>query len=396
MRFNTKWFTNPFFLYIFSFAFVYAVYSLKWSGAYPNISTSFYIFFTISFVAYYVFGVIFERYKKITFTPIVSFYNPLVIICIIYLGYTIEFINYGGIPLIQIITGVGYHHFDFVGIKTFHTVLSTFTGFYAILIFHRFLSNHSLKLFFYYVILVLPNLLLMNRGGLLVVFAPASFLYLIKLRTINYKLFFVAITIIVGGFWLFGFLGNLRNTESINNKYLIMNGTKVSKSFRDGPIPKEFFWGYLYVATPLGNFQNAVNVTKIEKLKPQPTYFIITQLLPDFISKRIIYYFRIADPVEDKYRVLNNLTASTAFFMPHILMGWSGSIIILLFSITLIICYVFLVPTSSSYFLTGWCIMLTIILLNTFINMWVYSGLSFQLFYCILFSYLEKNRIKII
>ncbi len=77
--------------------------------------------------------------------------------------------------------------------------------------------------------------------------------------------------------YFFGVLGNYRMVKSSSNEYF-MEVAEATDSFRNSRIPKEYFWSYIYISSPLANLQNNINENRPEQIR-----------VKDFISTELIF-----------------------------------------------------------------------------------------------------------
>jgi len=201
--------------------------------------------------------------------------------------------------------------------------------------------------------------------------------------------------------YLFGVLGNMRlnsmyqTNTSLNDNELFLDIGGATEEFRQSFIPKEFFWTYIYLTSPLANLQKTINEFEFtEDVNIDSSFdFTVTQLFPDFISKRIVAIFNITSP--NPIQITPELNVSTAFAQAYTILGWVGMSFFILFLFVLAFFYILsLKKIKSPYFIVGVAIMNSIFLFNLFSNMFAFTGLSFQLIYPLLFS-LFTTKIKV-
>jgi oligosaccharide repeat unit polymerase len=380
---------NPFYIYIYSFLSVIVVYTLGWSLLYPKLSTGLLLFLYGSFLISFFFGAIIDRYNPIRYRVIKEESNIIIILLLIYVFLFLEFINNRGIPLILVLKTDWYDYTKF-GIKTLHTIFITFTSFYTVYLFHVFLSRKSFKVFLYLVLLMMIPVLIYNRGMFLINLISFLFVYLMSVKHVKLK---IKIFIILGLFiilYFFGILGNYRMTKSISSDYFL-EVSQASPSFKESVIPKEFMWTYIYVSSPLGNLENTISSNPVIAYRWKD--LIVTELLPDFLSKRISPIVK-AKRVEKINRLTSFMTVGTIYARSYILMGWIGMIIMMLLLMLGSFIYIVLLPRNSKYYVTGISILSTFMLFNTFTNMIYFSGISFQLIFPILLSIkIKRNKL---
>ena len=190
--------------------------------------------------------------------------------------------------------------------------------------------------------------------------------------------------------YAFGLFGNIRSDSEnaaidIKNSEFILNVGEATEEFKDSSIPKPFFWGYLYVSTPIANLQNMT-----EKIEPSndPLLFITQSVLPDFISKRVESNFNLK--VQEDQRVSPVFNVSTIFAPAYKTLGFVGMILIYYYLVLFIFIYAYMMKKMNTTKIIGISILFTIVIFNLFSNMLIFSGLSFQLIYPILFWLYKK------
>ena len=390
---KTRWFTNPIWVYSWIWIFVMLVYNLRWSNYYNNLSVKLISFFCITFFLSFIGGYILEITKKNKFKEIpVSYYN-LTMLLFLWVGYILEFLYSGGVPLLLVLKGSFGNYKDFTGIPTFHVILASYTIFLGVYFFHQFVSiKTNKKLLMFLILAVFPNLLVLNRGAIMITLIACLIIYLMKQNIVKItKMIKIVLGVLVVLF-LFGQLGNVRNELSADNKEYILSLGGATDEFISGNVPFEYYWGYLYIASPLGNLDNLVN-NYDPKFDIHNVPNLMFEFTPDFISNRLRLIFNDGE-IEDisNYLVVESLNAPTVYFRSYFLLGWIGMWSMYFFSMFSVICYLFILPTSGKYYLTGLGILSSIIILNTFGNMWISSGTV--LIWPLIFSLFDKIKIK--
>ncbi|MGP6148698.1 O-antigen polymerase [Priestia flexa] len=387
---------NPFYVYTITFTSIIILYGLGWSNLFPNIKLSLIIFFIYTFFCSIIFGYVLKKKNVITYKKIEGESgNEKFITFLIFIGYCLEFIYNGGIPLIQVFTNTNYEYKTF-GIPTFHVILLTFNSFYATYLFHLYLSSKEKKVLFNFLILLLPTILIYNRGALIIILISCAFMLLLMNGKMKLKLIITLFLSSLITMYLFGLMGNVRLNNSVNDvvdvdqlsSELILNIGYADESFITSKIPNEYFWGYLYVTSPLANLQATIDDKSQLHTSYRFTEFFTSEILYDFISKRINALYEIDR--EKMVQVAPSLTVGTFYARSYVYMSWFGPILMYLFMSIVIYVYIRIVNANSKYFVTGLSILNTLILLNSFENMFSFSGLSFQLVYPIIFTMLKK------
>jgi oligosaccharide repeat unit polymerase len=395
---------NPYFIYILSFLAVLIAYQFNWSKLYPDLGLPLVLFLVSSMIIAFYLGKVFVKQKIITFNKI-HYKKPLELITYGILGgYVLEFIYHRNFPLLAVFTNTNLSYAEF-GIPTFHVLLVTFNSFFSLYLFQIFLSETQgrKKILLFYMLTLIPSILILNRGMLLMILMGCVFIYLIKYQSkITLKKIAALAVIGVLVLYLFGVVGNMR----VNNTYqsdtslfdnsLFMNIGGATKEFKQSIIPKEFFWAYIYLSSPLANLQETIDNFTFEKDVNffDSFMFSITQTLPDFISKRIVPLYNMEMP--DVYQITPELNVSTAFAQPFVLLGWVGITFYTLFAFVFAFFYILLLKKmNSEYLVIGVALMNSIFVFTTFSNMFSFTGLSFQLVYPVLLSLFRVKKINL-
>ena len=175
----------------------------------------------------------------------------------------------------------GFVHFG--GIPTIHVLLVTYTVFFSTFIFHRLICNFSRKLLYNFLIIAFfPPLLMVNRGMLFTIFFACLFVYLFSLKAFKRKILIYCIISISLALYLFSIIGSVRINDDENSTVFVAF-TQPTDDFESLGISNMFLWPYMYIASPIGNLQNCIDIY-------QPTgiifYFFFRKCIcPDFISK---------------------------------------------------------------------------------------------------------------
>jgi len=373
-----QFYKNPFYLYVITFTIVIVTYLLGWSSLYPKLSFLLLLFFIITFILSLILGGVIDKYSRIIYNKLDSSEGVKRTIIGIYIVLLLEFIYNKGIPLLLVFSGSAYDYRDF-GIPTLHPILATFTSFYTVYVFHVWLSKKKKKNLIYLFILLLFPILIYNRGMLLISLVSCLIVFLMSIKRIKLKAFFYIAVSVAVLLYFFGVLGNYRLVKSSSNEYFLEVG-KATDSFKNSRVPKEYFWAYIYISSPLANLQNNITENGPEEIRVMD--FISTELLPDFISKRLAEVTHAEQASISQ--IASFLTVGTVFARSYSLLGWPGIYLMYLFIAAFVFFYIIILRKSNKYYVTGISILCTFVIFNSFSNMIYFSGLSFQLIYPIL------------
>lgn len=400
---------NPYYLYSISSLLILVLYSLGWSDLYPEISLMTKCFFIISSIISLIFGYLFDKkFVKSKSDEIIfsnkkvenkSYLNIKNITIAILIANVVEFIYSGAIPFVEIaILKNDYLYLEYGGIPTFHVILFTFNAFFAVFIFHRLLIENKRSYIIYFILNLLPSALTYNRGMLMMIGISCVSVFVLEKWEGLLHIKRIVILAILGIIFIyfFGIAGNIRSNstydidvKSTDSRYIMMVG-EASKEFRHSIIPNPMFWGYIYMTSPLANFETNVNYYENANLDIDSVgKFINKSIMPDFISKRIDGFFDY--DYDEVKQVSPNLTVSSFLSDAFVNLGWIGVIAIFVYFIVLVWIYRFLLGENSSFLITGMSILNTITMLNFFSNMFTFSGLSFQLIYPVIFTMIYKE-----
>jgi hypothetical protein len=386
---------NPFFIYILGFSIALIIYQLDWSYLFPDLSFALVLFLIITFIISGLIGIYIHRTGALKFY---EFKNTLSVnwwVVAITVGYIANFVYAKRIPFFSILNNedVDYQNF---GIPTFYVILVTFSSFFTVYLFSCYIVEKKKKYLFLCMYLFIFPLLIFSRGAILVNLSSVFFVYLFSYKGKRAKIYFRIAAIIAIVLIGFGSLGNLRTSNQAGDDSsalsdIMLNLGEAKPDFVESAIPKEYFWSYLYISSPLANLQLNVN-------EQQPNYSVSTvvqymngELNFDFISKRIFAIYNIEKP--DNVLIAPFLNVGTVYSTSYSYLGWWGMSVTFLFLMAITFLYLIIMKPQNPYFASGLAILNTFLLFCIFDNMFSFSALSFQLVYPILLSLnYKKNK----
>jgi oligosaccharide repeat unit polymerase len=366
---------------------------LGWSNAAPKLTTDTIVFFLSTFIASFFLGIHYQNKNRLG-------KNHYCILCdnpeekkqfskvhiwcigIILIGYLIEFIHHGGIPFFLILTHKsGYVGF---GIPVVGVLIHTFANFYAIVSFYKFICSKNKYHLMHTFIVLLMFLMKYDRGSIIMTCVALVFVFLQTRKKISKKLIVVVIVLAIVSLYIFGLLGNLRSFGG--DKYAFSRISNASEGFTNSFIPSEFLWTYMYISFGFSNFQYNVDLFRAGT----GTFldFIIKCILPDFISKRL----PATNDINLGKLIIQNFNVTTIYTDPYVILGWLGPVLMFLYSILMFVVFDKLIPKYSRYHIPGKAVLFTIVVFNTFTNLWIFSGFSFMLVYFVIAHWLTRNH----
>lgn len=390
---------NPFLIFFWIYCLVFLLYNLNFSMLYPHISIDTIVFFVIIFAITLLFAFYVNRYIKI---GIISTYNnkkekntcKFVVFFILLFNF-MEFLYAKQIPLFA---KGGYLQYQ--GIPILHIFIYTFNIFYSINIFDTYIESKNKIYLKYYLILFIPAILIVSRGLIINILLGSLFIYLMKNKNIlNLKNIVKLSTIILIVVYLFGVFGNYRSKNDPNlsmydtsKSNYILNVGEATEFFKNSIIPKEFFWAYLYITSPLANFQKNIDYYKNHNISTNDiNTFFFRNIVPDTISKRINYS---RDNIKQNMLITSELTVGTMFMESYVDLGWIGVVIIFIYFMLFNLIYIKLLKYKTKEFRIGVAMLCTLSVLGTFSNIMIFTGMSFQLVYPLLTPFFKKYKIR--
>lgn len=381
---------NPFFIYILGFSLALIVYQLNWSYMYPDLSFSLICFLIATFIISGAMGVYIHQKGILQFHNYNNKLNVNFWVSAITIGYILNFAYAGRIPLFAIVNNdPDVNYFEF-GIPTFYVIVATFTSFFTVYLFKCYVVEKKKKYLFLCIYLLMFPLLVFNRGAILINLSSIFFVYLFSYKKNKIKIYLWLVAIVFAILMGFGILGNIRTSNQMGKdgssdlNEVMLNLGEAKPGFVNSSIPKEYFWSYLYIASPLANLENNIDHKEVNYSFSNFLQYLNGELNFDFISKRISAIFGIEKP--DNILIAPWLTVCTVYSTSYSYFGWWGMSITFLFLMTVVFLYLLIIKPNNPYFSTSVAILCTFLLFCIFDNMFFFSGLSFQLVYPVLLS----------
>jgi len=256
-----------------------------------------------------------------------------------------------------------------------HVFAVTFTLFFSLFVFHQYISNRKRSLLIIFFSTIAIFILLLQRSNIVYIILGAGYIYTISQRRISLKKIAGLAIAGLATIYVFGFLGNLRSANG--DSTFIPKASGVTDEFLNGPIPNEFYWGYLYIGSPVGNLQ--YNINNQINVRPDVESFMVYEWFPDFITKR-------ADMVLDirprQFKQMNDfLNVGTLYANSFSYFSWMGMVLTFIYFIFLMNWYYILIAKSMLFRVTGVTMMFNLIAYSNFSNTIQFSAFSLQLIY---------------
>ena len=319
------------------------------------------------------------------------YFNPIAVTIILYVFWSLDFLYEGGIPLVKILLNQPYNYRLF-GFPSVHVFTVTFGSFFTVYLFALYVSTRKRLYLVLYFINLCAALLIYSRAMLVFNIVSSVFVYFLSSPNISLKLTVLLIVGVACLGYIFGLLGSLRVSFEAKKTYdseLFLNIGEATPAFRRSIIPKDFFWGYIYLASPVANLQHNINTFSVPPFSiSRMMQHINNEMLFDFISKRINHLFGIERESEN---VLPKkpFNVSTVYSRSFSYQGMAGMIIMAVFVLIVPWLYVQFLPMNR-YSLTGIAILNTIYLFLFYDNTIRFTGLGLQLVYPFILPLAEK------
>lgn len=380
---------NPYVITASAWSLVLFLYMLGWSDLYPSISIKLLSFLVLTIIVNAFWGLWLSfngyiRYRRLNYDL-----KKVKRISVIYLILNILEVVYSHhIPAYTIfVTGLDSVNGNF-GIPFLHPFVITLGVFLGLYTFHMMLSvgpGYIKKLFPYFLLSFLSMILIYGRGLIFLTVIGCLLIYVMS-KPFTLKFLLKIAVIVISVLYVFGVLGNLRiGQEGVK----ITTIGQSSESFDNSGIPAEFFWSYIYISSPLANWEYNLEDKGIEQLSFNAVKNLyIQEIIPHFISNKIV----TDDEQTEPNLMTDALNVCSVYTSSYLLAGWFGvglmSIYIFVFTFVILLC----VPVKSEYFVVLITILNILMIGNVFDNMMNYV-LSYTIFFPIFFSL--KSRIKI-
>ncbi|EOI1122652.1 oligosaccharide repeat unit polymerase [Klebsiella oxytoca] len=386
-----KLYLNP--LYLFGYAFLTAMglYGLGLSGLYVNgdgtLTTVLFILCLISLVLGVVFDSLFGRRMKneIKDESYNKFLAPNYIFVL--MGFAIDCIASGTIPLISILKGDVYAYKDF-GLKTFHVFYMAYMSAFAIVSFERYLATKSKKFLLPAITGLAITVLIVSRGSTMLLLIPMALLYLSQKKTEkkrsgfkkNITIIAFALIFIIG----FGYVGDKRMIASgYKSDTAIMEIGQANDVFYE--IPSGFFWVYLYSSSPYANLASQQRFNNVDK--GDFGDFFSSSVLPDFISKYTAPY--VFSKFQPK-RITDELTVGTGFSFALVSFGVLG--VIFLYSWMVFLSFILAWVNRNKYINSICAVLSSTAILMIFDNMFIFGSCVLQMLMLTIFTRIKLGK----
>lgn len=277
---------NPFFWFSAIWLIVLLLYLMNFCEIYPTIDLGLLFFFLVIIICSFIFCYIYQKkFLKPNFCFTLKNTKPnylLGTICL--LTFLVEVAYSKKIPLLDTLAGDGGSYYEFglpsltfvfVSLRIALVVLSS-----AKLIYFK---ENRLQNFILLIIPCIIFLLTYTRGILFFSLMIVVLIWFSKYK-LSFKTLVILFLLVLMGCFVFNILGNIRQSSPWYDSSYLIN----ISGFRFGDtVLSHFSWIIVYLVSPLGN----LNFNVLNSAQNLNFFGLISQLIPDFLSKRIFPEF---------------------------------------------------------------------------------------------------------
>lgn len=317
---------NPFYLGGMLWAIVLFCYELRWSDLCRPLEPGLLAFILVLIASLFVIGFLFR--DVLTFSREVTDFKDArrltALICIVLLS---GMIIHRSVPLLSVFQGKAYNTQD-VGtplVGTFFTALALWQSFRLSLAFELTRSKSAFRqLGLIFLILLLcvqrQNIMVWLVGVLCAIWVCRRRKQMRSLGK-RLRLVFLLLVVIAVALFVFGAIGNARYGLWSWDDSSMISALGYLNSRYPNWLPKEYFWAYIYVVTPLANLNN--NIVTI--LPSGETTAILSLLIPSSIGERLL-----PGVLPSPYLIQPSLTVCTSYVNSYLLGGYSGMLLFMM------------------------------------------------------------------
>jgi len=380
---------NPFYLYSLAFGSVLLLYNLRWASIYPDLSAEVVLFLLITGLIAGLIGFLFSSNRTLKYQSVPEDRKLPWIVGLIFVVLVLD-IAYARTlpPLFQSIFQEAEDSKRFVenyGIPLVHAVLLCVDSLYCIYAYHLYLSSGKKRYLFWCAVLYIPLIIMFSRGTISVVFISSLFTYLWSLKKLSVPRlgFLVGVVLAVG--FIFGWAGNLRT----GNEDFLTYVAGATDEFKSSLVPKEYFGVFIYVTSPLANFQLNTDLNNVINTRDYGGSIALQTIVPSFLGK---YLLRFADSrVPEPVLITSSLTTGTTFVIPYIFLGWLGPYLMFTYLMLFVAFFLRFLQPDNIFYVAGLGLVNSVVLLSIFDNMVAFTGTILPLLLTLVLGGLYNN-----
>lgn len=388
-------FLSPFLYGAVAWTIVLVCYNFYWSDLLPQLSPEVFLFF-VWFI--FTLFLLFYFSRKLDFSFFIDFKKELkkckTAFFLCFFMFVIEAVAAKGFPLLNIINGnFTYSYKTRFGLPVVHVVLNAVSLMYIAKSWTIYKFTKQKKFMIWAFVFFFPGVLTFTRSfimyGILYCIVISFSLKKWTLKTLPKTLGVIAV---LGALVLFSFsvAGEVRMKNVSSGENYIEDLAKPSASFEKTELSPVILWAYCYIATPLANLQNTINIYSENKNTDIDRFTVFfTHFMPDMVNQYIPKSSRKAKLIVPYFNV------STIFADSFACLGWIAMFYSVAGSCLLILCIYFIQHKKSIYSYLSFVFLSVIMFFNMFENMFNFMGTSPQFILSVIFSFSWKKIVKV-
>ncbi|WP_287129777.1 hypothetical protein [Candidatus Cyanaurora vandensis] len=363
---------NPYYFYSLAFGLVLVLYNLGWASIYPVLAVELVSFLLITFLVSALLGYIVSTHRHLKYVQLPKDPRIGLMVILIYFVSLVDVIAARiPPPLFQSLLLITEDSKEFInnyGIPLVHPVLLCLTVLFCIYTFHLFLSQRRKRYLLYCGLLYLPLIIFFSRGTIAIGFISSLFIYFFHLKSLSWRTISGATVAVLGAAYVFGLSGNLRTGDD----NFLLDVTGATPAFTESLIPKEYYWSYIYITSPMANFQLNARRSETVGIRDFGVALATSTVIPLFVGKYII---RALNPKIPQPRLITSaLTTGTTYVVPYIFLDWLGPGLMFIYLMAFLGFFLKFFRPDNPFYVSGLALLNTVVLLSIFDNMVSFTG----------------------
>ena len=311
--------------------------------------------------------------------------------------FVVAFVVNGGIPVVQVLTGVQYDIYSF-GINGLHVLMMCLTGYYGVRAFRAFIDRRrKLDLLAFAWIVTLFVAIGSRSAASFLLFACVIIFF--RSRQIKWFVWIALLVLALVLAYFFGLYGDYRLSHQIaeangtsGNLTAVLALSGASDAFSQTGLSHSWLWAYAYFVSPTANLNQSLAYagSNFCGQSCDLSGLALFQWIPDVFGPRIAGLFGIEPIDRSVFLIRPDLTASTAFGAAAAQAGLFGALSVVVL-IALVCWFSLRLLKGSAVREEGIAILSTIVFFSFFANMIVYTALLGQLIFALAYAQLSKR-----
>lgn len=379
--------SNPLVLFSFLWIFVLLLYSFDWSDLYPKLSNSLLLFLLFTIGIALIIGYFTWKNEVFVFYNIQNTkqYLPKLakLTKINILLMTLDIAYSGYIPILAYLNGPanGSTYLEY-GMPLVHIVVVNGFSLLFSSCFWMYKNTQKKKTKQSFLklcaICAIQPIICYSRAQLMLMLLGALYITLITNRNIKKTLIKIGASSIII-LYLFGLAGDFRQSGGGENYFVKMAGA--NNNFYKTNIPTAFFWGYIYISSPLANVQSMIDTRgNVIPQKEGLGNLLYNNLTPGVIRRRLNMDDSFKSLTTDtSHLIIEQLNVGGIYYGSYGSFKWYGMIIIFVFYLLIVFFTIELIPRKSSLRVPAIVVLILITFMSIFSNPFSGDGFIPQL-----------------